>query len=154
MRLRKAAPALALSAAAPARKAIGAPVRASAGFDGADALVDTPAGLVLALTETVVDSLAEGDVALVLTEAVGVLAVGVVELTDGEGEGVGVAHGEGSRIGSTCVPAASGATVISAVQESAEDCALAPVNPVSAAVLEMVAPAPFSFTRPSTCSVV
>ena len=152
--MRNAAPALALSAAAPARKAIGAPVRASAGFDGADALVDTPAGLVLALTETVVDSLAEGDVALVLTEAVGVLAVGVVELTDGEGEGVGVAHGEGSRIGSTCVPAASGATVISAVQESAEDCALAPVNPVSAAVLEMVAPAPFSFTRPSTCSVV
>ena len=152
--MRNAAPALALSAAAPARKAIGAPVRASAGFDGADALVDTPAELVLALAETVVDSLAEGDAALVLTEAVGVLAVGVVELTDGEGEGVGVVHGEGSRIESTCVPAASGATVISAVQESAEDCALAPVNPVSAAVLEMVAPAPFSFTRPSTCSVV
>ena len=129
-------------------------MRASAGFDGADALVDTPAELVLALAETVVDSLAEGDAALVLTEAVGVLAVGVVELTDGEGEGVGVAHGEGSRIGSTCVPAVSGATVILAVQESAEDCALAPVNPVSAAVLEMVVPAPFSFTRPSTCSVV
>ena len=112
---------------------MGPPVRASVGFDGVEALVCAP---------------------LVLTEAVGVLAVGVVELTDGEGEGVGVAHGEGSRIGSTCVPAVSGATVILAVQESAEDCALAPVNPVSAAVLEMVVPAPFSFTRPSTCSVV
>ena len=154
MRLRNAAPALALSAAAPAKKAMGPPVRASVGFDDFDAVVCAPAELVLGLTETVVDSLAEGDAALVLTEAVGVLAVGVVELTDGEGEGVGVAHGEGSRIGSTCVPAFSGATVISAVQESAEDCALAPVNPVSAAVLEMVAPVPFSFTRPSTCSVV
>ena len=133
---------------------MGPPVRASVGFDDFDAVVCAPAELVLGLTETVVDSLAEGEAALVLTEAVGVLAVGVVELTDGEGEGVGVTHGEGSRIGSTCVPAFSGATVILAVQESAEDCALAPVNPVSAAVLEMVAPAPFSFTRPSTCSVV
>ena len=154
MRLRNAAPALALRSVAPARKAIGAPVRASVGFDGVEAVVCAPAELVLALAETVVDSLAEGDAVLVLTEAVGVLAVGVVELTDGEGEGVGVTHGEGSRIGSTCVPAVSGATVILAVQESAEDCALAPVNPVSAAVLEMVVPAPFSFTRPSTCSVV
>ena len=133
---------------------MGPPVRASVGFDDFDAVVCAPAELVLGLTETVVDSLAEGEAALVLTEAVGVLAVGVVELTDGEGEGVGVTHGEGSRIGSTCVPAFSGATVILAVQESAEDCALAPVNPVSAAVLEIVAPAPFSFTRPSTCSVV
>ena len=133
---------------------MGPPVRASVGFDGVEALVCAPAELVLGLTETVVDSLAEGDAALVLTEAVGVLVVGVVELTEGEGEGVGVTHGEGSRIGATCVPAVSGATVILAVQESAEDCALAPVNPVSAAVLEMVVPAPFSFTRPSTCSVV
>ena len=101
MRLRNAAPALALSAVAPARKAIGAPVRASVGFDGVEALVCAPAELVLGLTETVVDSLAEGEAALVLTEAVGVLVVGVVELTDGEGEGVGVTHGEGSTIGST-----------------------------------------------------
>ena len=129
-------------------------MRASVGFDDFDAVVCAPAELVLGLTETVVDSLAEGEAALVLTEAVGVLAVGVVELMDGEGEGVGVTHGEGSRIGSTCVPAVRGATVISAVQESADDCALAPVKPVSAAVLEMVVPAPFSFTRPSTCSVV
>ena len=87
MRLRNAAPALALSAAAPAKKAMGPPVRASVGFDDFDAVVCAPAELVLGLTETVVDSLAEGEAALVLTEAVGVLAVGVVELTDGEGEG-------------------------------------------------------------------
>ena len=80
---------------------MGPPVRASVGFDDFDAVVCAPAELVLGLTETVVDSLAEGEAALVLTEAVGVLAVGVVELTDGEGEGVGVTHGEGSTSGST-----------------------------------------------------